>query len=136
MLKHEFAQELTFFQPDVENPYILRWDASDFAIVAVLAQVINSKEQQVGFFPRKLASSQLNWAAKDKEMYALVAGLLKWSGVIIFQPVLATTDHRALKHWVIEQVDTPSGPRGRRARWHHILSQFDLRYSVSQVPRT
>jgi len=51
-LKHDLAQELTLFQPDFEKPYILRCDASDFAIGAVLVQIIDGKEQPVGFFSR------------------------------------------------------------------------------------
>ena len=27
---------------------------------------------------------------------------------------------------MVEHIDTPSGPQGRRARWHETLSQFDL----------
>jgi len=46
-LKHELAQELSLFQPDFEKPYILRCDASDFAVGAVLAQIIDGKEQPV-----------------------------------------------------------------------------------------
>jgi len=88
-LKHELAQELSFFKPYFEKPYIFG---------AVLAQIIDGKEQPAGFYSRKSASSQLNWAAKEKEMFAEVAALLKWSGVINFQPVLVTTDHRALEH--------------------------------------
>ena len=125
-LKRRLAQEIALYQPDFEKPFILRCDASDHAIGAVLSQVTDGKEHPVGFYSRKLTSSQLNWAPKEKEMYAVVAALLKWSGVINFQPVLVTTDHRALEHWVTEHVETPSGPRGRRARWHQILSQFDL----------
>ena len=61
-----------------------------------------------------------------------MAALRKWSGLIGFQPILVTTDHRSIEDWVTEHVDTPSGPRGRRARWHETLSQFDL--EVKYIP--
>ena len=53
--------------------------------------------------------------------------LKKWSGWIGFQPVTVLTDHKSLEDWVTEHVDTPSGPAGRRARWHEVLSKFDLK---------
>ena len=83
-LKRRLAQELALYQPNFEQPFILRCDASDFAIGAVLSQIIDGKERPVGFYSRKLTTSQLNWAPKEKEMYAVVAALLKWSGVINF----------------------------------------------------
>jgi len=49
----ELASDLTLFQLNFEKPYILRRDACDFAIGAVLAQVIDGKEQPVGFYSGK-----------------------------------------------------------------------------------
>ena len=42
------------------------------------------------------------------------------------------TDHRSLQKWSHENLDTPSGPRGRKARWHETLSQFRL--EVKYIP--
>ncbi len=46
--------------------------------------------------------------AREKETYAVVDA------------------HKSLEDWVHEKMDTPPGPAGRRARWHEILSKFDL----------
>ena len=56
----------------------------------------------------------------------MVEDLKKWAGWIGLQPVLVTTDHKSLEDWVHEKMDTPSGPAGRRAHWHEVLSKFDL----------
>jgi hypothetical protein len=80
----------------------------------------------VAFYSRKLAKGQKTGPPEKKETYAIVAALRKWAGWIGFQPVVVKTDHRSLEHWVTENVDKPSGPTGRRARWHETLSQFNL----------
>ena len=46
--------------------------------------------------------------------------------------MLVLTDHKALESWVTEFVDTPSGPAGRRARWHETMSKFDI--TVQYLP--
>ena len=42
------------------------------------------------------------------------------------------TDHNSLQYWHAEHVATASGPSGRRARWHMILSRFNL--AVEYLP--
>ena len=64
--------------------------------------------------------------------HAIVLALQEWCSWIGLQPVLILTDHKALKAWAHEHLDTPSGPAGRRARWHELLSKFDL--SVEYIP--
>ena len=125
-LKHALTEQLELFQLDPDQPFVMRTDASDTAIGAVLEQEREGKWVPVAFFSRKLGGSQLNWTPREKETYAIVSSLRKWAGWIGFQPVLIRTDHRSLEDWVGEHVDTPSGPRGRRARWHETLSQFNL----------
>ena len=42
------------------------------------------------------------------------------------------TEHKSLESWATELLDTPSGPAGRRARWHELLSKFDV--TVAYIP--
>ena len=116
----------------------MRTDASDRAIGAVLEQdrilVPGSppKRVPVGFFSRKLAKAQLNWTPREKETYAVVSALRKWAGWIGLQPILILRDHKSLEDGVLENMDTPSGPAGRRVRWHETLSKFDLTVQYGQ----
>ena len=136
-LKLQESLELYTVTPD--KPFVLRVDASGWAVGAALEQFVvpqegmPTKEQvktlkrvPVAFCSRKLTSSQLNWTPREKETYAIILALEKWISWIGFQPVLVLTDHKSLENWTTEQLDTPSGPVGRRARWHEFLSRFDL----------
>ena len=126
------CEELELWQIDLDRPFRLSTDASDYAIGAELRQEIQGQWRPVALYSRKLGHSQLNWTAREKETYAVVMALRKWGGYIGYQPVEVYTDSRSLEHWVTENVDTPSGPRGRRARWHEVFSLYDLH--VTYVP--
>ena len=130
-LKRVLAAKLELFRVDPDKPFIMRTDASDKAVGAVLEQQRevtpgHTTNVPVAFFSRKLGKSQLNWTPREKETYAVVSALRKWAGWIGLQPVLILTDHKSLEDWVHEKRDTPSAPEGRRARWHETLSKFDL----------
>ena len=117
---------------------MLRVDASGYAVGGVLEQLVyearmptpedveNRKTVPVAFMSRKLTQTQRNWVPREQETYAIILALQKWESWIGLQPVLVLTDHRSLEHWAHEVLDTPSGPLGRRSRWHQILSKYDL----------
>ena len=126
-------------QPD--RPYVIRCDASDYAVGAVIEQlpptdlgdenlVERIKRERctrpVAFMSRKLTGGQKKWSVREKETYAMVCALQKWSTWIQAQPVYIVTDHKSLEVWHKEHLDTPSGPAGRRARWHEFFSRFWL----------
>ena len=87
----------------------------------------------MAFCYSKLTPGQVrSWTAREKETYAVILALQKWASWIGLQPVLVLTDHKALESWATEILDTPSGPAGRRARWHELLSKFDV--TVTYIP--
>ena len=69
---------------------------------------------------------------RELETYIIILALQKWESWIGLQPVLVLTDHQSLEAWTREVLDPPSGPVGRRARWHQIFSKFDL--TVGDIP--
>ena len=88
-----------------------------------------------GFLPFvswKLPSSQQDWSPREKEAYALVLDLCKWDSWIGLQLITVHSDHHSLQHWHSEAVDTPSGPSGRKGRWHQLLLKFNL--TVLYIP--
>ena len=131
-LKEVLTEKLEVFHLKPDCSFYLRTDASKYAIGAVLEQVQGGERVPVAFFSRKLTGSQKRWSPREQETYAIVTALRKWSGWIGLQPVVVLTDHKALESWVTEHVDTPSGPAGRRGRWHETLSKFDIQ--VQYVP--
>jgi hypothetical protein len=119
-------------------------DASQFAVGATLEQGIDKsrkptiedvrskKTVPVAFMSRKLTPGQTKWVAREQETYAIILALLKWESWIGLQPVTVLTDHKALQEWLHEALGVPSGPLGRRLRWHLEFSKFDL--EVGYIP--
>jgi hypothetical protein len=143
-IKARLCSRLALQRVNPDKPFVLRADASKYAVGATLEQLIDEdrmptaedvrrqKTVPVAFMSRKLTQSQRNWVAREQETYAIIVALEKWESWIGLQRVLVLTDHEALRHWAKEVLDTPSGPLGRRSRWHQILSKYDL--EVGFVP--
>ena len=133
-LKEQLLGQLGLFLVDPNKGFVLRTDASDYAVGAVLEQVRDDwSHVPVAFWSRILVEGlHRTWTTREKETYAIVCALRKWSGHIGLQPVVVCTDHQSLQSWHKEHVDTPSGPAARRARWHETFAKFNL--SVVYVP--
>jgi hypothetical protein len=143
-LKKALVADLELYHIDPAKPFVLRTDASDYAIGAVLEQFPKidgvprvedlrpGASVPVAFMSRKLTEGQrLRWDVRDKETYAVVAALDKWAGFLLDNEILVLTDHRSLESWYKEYV-AGVGPQGRRARWHAKLNEF--RITVVHVP--
>jgi len=143
-LKRRLVSGLALQRVNPDRPFVLRVDASGYAVGATLEQlkegeerptaqdVMERKTVPVAFMSRKLTEGQRRWTPRELETYAIILALQKWESWVGLQPILVLTDHQSLESWAREILDTPSGPVGRRARWHQIFSKFDL--TVGYIP--
>ena len=144
-LKRKLLSGLSLQAVNPDKPFVLRCDASKYAIGAALeqlpegegtpttAEVLERKTKPVAFMSRKLTPGQAaKWGIHEKETYAIICALKKYAGWIGRQPVVVITDHSSLEKWTTEVFATPTGPTGRQARWHQLLGHFDVH--VEYVP--
>ena len=84
---------------DPDRGFVLRTDASDYAVGAVLEQVLDDgRHVPVAFWSRVLAEGQRGtWTPREKEAYAIVMALRKWAWYIALHPITVCTDHQSLR---------------------------------------
>ena len=147
-IQQGMQEDLVLDIANPHKPYVIRMDASKYAVGAVLEQEdVQGNLRPVAFFSRKLQGGngmgQIGWSTRGKETYALIATLhIKFRSWIADSRVYvkALTDHAALLSWFREDLNAISDPVGRRGRWHEFLSQFNIEVVYTQgneaVPRT
>jgi hypothetical protein len=118
-IKRRLCSNLILQRVNPDKPFVLRTDASGYAVGATLEQLIDEdrvptpedvlagRTVPVAFMSRKLTSTQRNWVAREQETYAIILALQKWESWIGLQPVLVLSDHKALESWAHEVLDPP-----------------------------
>ena len=125
---HQLLSAVGLHLVDLDRGYILRTDASSYAIGAVLEQVLDDgRHVPVAYWSRVQAEGQRRtWTPREKEAFAIVMVLRKWAVYIALHPIMACTHHQSLQSWRKAHVDTSMGPILRRARWHETPAKLDL----------
>lgn len=117
-LKHQLANYVTLQMPDPAKPFVLKTDASGYAVGAVLEQ----EGKPLGFLSKKMSPAEVRYATYDQELLALIRALEKWRQLLLTADVTVYTDHRALQYLLTLKGSKPI--RGRIARWMLFLSDF------------
>lgn len=109
--------------PDVKKPFVMHTDASDYAVGAVLQQDGGRGLQPVGYMSKKLNAAQCNYAAYEKEMFAILCTLEEWKHYLYESPhkTLILTDHHPLQHLLSQKKISP-----KAARWVEAMQQFNI----------
>ena len=110
-IKNRLCAGLVLQRVNPDKDFVLRVDASGYAIGATLEQLLDEnrrptqedfksgKTVPVAFFSRKLTEGQCKWVAREQETYAVVQALLKWKIWMGYRHVMVVSDHEALKEW-------------------------------------
>jgi hypothetical protein len=119
----------TLALPNNKGTFIVKTDASDKAIGAVLEQVDPESHEThpIAFESKKLHDAELNYATHEKELLAIVHALKTWRHYLDGQHFLIHTDHHSIRY-----LDTQPSLSKRQARWMETLAEFD--YTIEYKP--
>ncbi|CAG9093180.1 unnamed protein product [Plutella xylostella] len=106
-------------------PFVLKTDASQYAIGAALLQGEGENEHPVEYASRLLNNAERNYSVTEKEALAIVWAISRFRGYIEGTKFITITDHQPLK-WLMS-LKTPTG---RLARWALQLQpyEFEIQY--------
>lgn len=114
-------------QIDENLTFILRTDASSYAIGAILLQGESLHEERpIEYASRLLTTAEVNYSTTERKALAVVLALKKFHGYIDGSKVLVATDHQPLK-WLM----TLKSTTGRLARWALQIQQFGLQITYT-----
>nr|KYP47973.1 Retrovirus-related Pol polyprotein from transposon 17.6 [Cajanus cajan] len=97
------------------------YDASNYALGAVLAQRVEKLSRVIYYASRMLVAAQVNYTTMKKELLAFVFALDKFRSYFLGSRVVVFIDHAALKYLLKKAKSKP-----RLIRWMLWLQEFDL----------
>jgi hypothetical protein len=108
-------------------PISLPVDASNFAIGAVLQQMVNNAWQLLGFLTKSLTTAQRKYSAYDREFLAMYTTVKCFRHAVEGRNFVIFTDHKSLTYAFDQKLDRCSP---RQFRYLDYIGQFttDIRY--------
>jgi hypothetical protein len=111
--------------PDLSKPFIVRTDASNHGIGAVLFQEHGSWKYPVAYASRKLLESERRYAVVEKECLAIVWAVQKFQAYLYGKLFVIETDHRPLLYLQKSKVSN-----SRLMRWSMFLQSYKFRTEI------
>ena len=102
----------------------MKADASDYAIAAILSQLVASGMwHSVAFWSRKMILAEQNYETHDQELLAIVTAFKQWRHYLdsVKHVIEVLTDHNNLQGFMMMK-----SLNGRQARWVIKLLPFDF----------
>jgi hypothetical protein len=109
------------------DDFMVRTDASDYALGGTLRQMQAGKENILAYFSRKLHAAETRYATYDKELLTIRNCLKHWRHYLLWggRKVQVTTDHSSIQHILTQPRLTP---RKMRALQDIIENDVKVKY--------
>ena len=122
LLKETLCSSKLLFTARYDRDFIVSADASEYAVAACLAQLNDSShEAPIAYASSKLTDTQRRWSTVEKESYAVVFALEKFSTIIYGCHIILYSDHNPLQYLM------SSAPKSSKLiRWVMGLAKYDL----------
>ncbi|KAJ9535506.1 hypothetical protein OSB04_un001362 [Centaurea solstitialis] len=120
-LKRHLTNAPIMVPPNWDQPFEIVFDASDYAVGAVLGQRKNNHFQPICYASRTLNDAQENYTTTEKELLAVVFAIEKFRSYLVLSKIIVYTDHSALKYLFAKPDAKP-----RLIRWILLLQEFDI----------
>ncbi len=104
---------------------MIRTDASDVGVGAVLLNIIDGKEIPIMYLSKTFTEAATRWNTTEQEAYGIWYALTKWAHLILGHHIIVETDHRNLVFMEKSKVK-------KVMRMNMDLQQFD--YTVVHIP--
>ena len=127
LLKEALSRDPICKLPDVSRPFVLRTDASDTGLGAVLLQDHEGLLRMVSCASKKLKGAELNYSTIEKECYAIVWGVKRFSPYLSGAKFVIQSDHQPLVF-----LQSMKANNKRLMRWALSLQPFDIR--IEAIP--
>ncbi len=93
-MKEKISTTLVLALPDLQRPFEIQIDPSDYAMGAVLTQ--NGKP--ICYRSENFNPAVVNYPTYDKELYALVQSVKKWKHYLMGKEIVIHIDHQPLQY--------------------------------------
>jgi hypothetical protein len=123
-LKQAFTSAPILIHVDLEKPFFIEADASDYALGSILSQIgDDDKAHPIAFHSRKFEPAEINYEIHDKELLAIVDSFEQWRHFLEGSPhqITVYNDHKNLTYFQNARV-----LNRRQARWAQFLTRFDF----------
>jgi RNase H-like domain found in reverse transcriptase/Integrase zinc binding domain len=119
-MRRIIAEDVLLVYPDVNQPFDIYTDASDYQMGAAIIQ----NGRPVAYWSRKLSDAQRNYSTMEKELLAVVYCLCEFQSFLYGAQLNIYTDHRNL---TFKTLNTD-----RVLRWRLFLEEYDAKFYYIQ----